>query len=172
MIMRKFTYLINASLDGVEITENKLEMAIQLAAVIQGIRVRWGPEFQYWVIPEDPTEKIFHITELPEFRAVVKGTVFPSNELMELMLRVFDEGEEFPIPKTEEVYAYYSYLSGEFSIFENPMVEILKSSKSNPALIKELRRIYKIPANKPDLIKYEMKRLLKRYLSGYFSKVA
>jgi hypothetical protein len=141
--MRKLTSKIFDVLDGYSIPEKNLMLAIEVTSLIQGIRYRYGPEEQYGEFADD---------EDPEIKAIISGRIFPSMDDMQYLIDLFDEycdRGDYPVPRTDEINAYYEYVSGFRTRYENPMYEkFLRDEirKEQVQLRKQRQRSRKIKA--------------------------
>ena len=107
--------------EGLPLGDPPLERAIKVASVLQGLRIQWIDSDRY--VRETPTGKV-HLLEYEEIRAVVEGRMFPTDEIMEILVQFFDsrvKKTDNPIPKTKEVQALYAWIKGELGVYDNPL---------------------------------------------------
>lgn len=127
--MQSFTRRISNVLDHRPIQEPNLEKAIKVASVIQGLRYAWSPETDEWIVKDDP-----------EMTAVLQGRVFPTIKLTKILLMIFDNAKELPVPRTDEVMELYSFFVREKNIFQNGMCESLSYIRKKNDMTEGMRR--------------------------------
>ena len=111
--MRAINKKIMMVLDGKPIPEKKLMNAIILSAFIQDLRVEWNdPRLYYWIN-----------LDTPEIKGTINGRIFPLMDSVRVI--VSHHPYNLPVPRTDELFAYYEYLTGMRTWIENPMYENL-----------------------------------------------
>lgn len=111
--MRAINKKIMDVLDGTSIPEKNLMNAIIVSAFIQDLRVEWNdPRLYHWIN-----------RDTPEIQGVIDGRIFPSDATVRVIIS--HHPYHLPVPKTDELFAYYEYLCGMRTWTANPMYENL-----------------------------------------------
>ena len=127
------TKILDLVISGINTGDDRLNKAVKIASILQSIRVCWGKEDDY-LYGGQPLD------QLDEMKGVLDGRIFPSEELIGILLNTYDQCVEHAIPQTPEVEEYYRYFTTEgVSKYDNKMVDKIHRIKSTDPTKQEKR---------------------------------